>query len=435
MTQQEQQYTNSDKNTAVTQKVGNLRWSICALLFFATTVNYIDRQILGILAPVLGKEIGWNEIEYGYIVVAFQAAYAIGLLFAGRLIDKYGTKIGFTVAIVVWSLAAMGHSLVKTAFGFATARFALGIGESANFPAAIKATAEWFPKKERALATGIFNSGANIGAVFAPLVVPWLTISYGWQMAFIVTGAIGFIWVIFWWLLYEKPELHKRISKSELDHILSDPEEQEVGKIPWKRLLGYRQTWAFVVGKFLTDPIWWFYLYWLPKFLNSNYGLNISQLGLPLIVIYMMTTVGSIGGGWLSSAFIKRGMPINRSRKLVMLICAICIVPIVTASFASNMWIAVGLIGLAAAAHQGWSANIFTTVSDMFPKKAVGSIVGIGGMAGAVGGMLISTIAGYILELTGSYMILFIISGSAYLLALGIFHLLVPKIEPVKLEL
>jgi ACS family hexuronate transporter-like MFS transporter len=427
--------TNSDKNTTVTQKVGNYRWSICALLFFATTVNYIDRQVLGILAPVLGKEIGWNEIEYGYIVTAFQAAYAIGLLFAGRLIDKYGTKLGYTVSIVVWSLAAMGHALVKSAFGFGVARFALGLGESANFPAAIKATAEWFPKKERALATGIFNSGANVGAVFAPLVVPWLTLTYGWQMAFIATGAIGFLWIVFWWFLYEKPELHKRIKKSELDHILSDPPEQQTEKIPWGRLLGYRETWAFVIGKFLTDPIWWFYLYWLPKFLNSKYDLNLSQLGLPLIVIYMMTTVGSVGGGWLSSTFIKRGMTINRSRKMVMLICALCIVPIVTASVAPNMWIAVGLIGLAAAAHQGWSANIFTTVSDMFPKKAIGSIVGIGGMAGAVGGMLISTLAGYILQLTGNYMVLFIIAGSAYLLALGIFHLLVPKIEPVKFDI
>jgi len=391
--------------------------------------------VLGILAPVLGKEIGWSEIEYGYIVTAFQAAYAIGLLIAGRLIDKYGTKIGFTVAIVIWSLAAMGHAMVKTVIGFAVARFTLGLGESANFPAAIKATAEWFPKKERALATGIFNSGANVGAVFAPLVVPWLTINYGWQMAFIVTGALGFVWVIFWWFLYEKPELHKKIKKAELDHILSDPPEEETEKLPWSKVIRYKQTWAFVIGKFLTDPIWWFYLYWLPKFLNTKYGLNIAQLGFPLIVIYMMTTVGSIGGGWLSSSFIKRGMQINRARKLVMLICALCIVPIVTAGWAANMWIAVGLIGIAAAAHQGWSANIFTTASDMFPKKAVGSIVGIGGMAGAVGGMLFSTSAGYILEITGSYITLFIISGTAYLLALGIFHLLVPKIEPVKLDL
>lgn len=412
------------------QKIGHYRWVIVSFLFFATTINYIDRQVLGILAPVLQKEIGWSEIEYGYIVTAFQLAYAIGLLFAGRLIDRIGTKLGFAIAIVVWSFAAMGHALAKTVIGFGLARFALGVGEAANFPAAIKATAEWFPKKERALATGIFNSGANVGAVFAPLVVPWLTIEFGWQMAFIVTGALGFIWLVFWWLEYERPEVSKKLGKPELDYILSDPPEPAVAQLPWKSLLGYRQTWAFIIGKFLTDPIWWFYLYWLPKFLNTKYDLNIAQLGLPLIVIYMMTTVGSIGGGWLSSRFISRGMAINKARKLVMLICALAIVPIMGAAEV-DLWVAVGLIALAAAAHQGWSANIFTTASDMFPKNAVGSVVGLGGMAGAVGGMILATTAGYILEFTGSYFILFIISGSAYLLALAIFHWLVPRIEPV----
>jgi ACS family hexuronate transporter-like MFS transporter len=412
------------------QKIGRYRWVIVSLLFFATTINYIDRQVLGILAPVLQKEIGWSEIEYGYIVTAFQLAYAIGLLFAGRMIDRIGTKIGFAIAIVIWSFAAMGHALAKTVIGFGAARFALGVGEAANFPAAIKATAEWFPKKERALATGIFNSGANVGAVFAPLVVPWLTIEYGWQMAFIATGALGFIWLVFWWLEYERPEVSKKLGKPELDYILSDPPEPAVAQLPWKALLGYRQTWAFIIGKFLTDPIWWFYLYWLPKFLNTKYDLNIAQLGLPLIVIYMMTTVGSIGGGWLSSRFISRGMAINKARKLVMLICALAIMPIMGAAEV-DLWVAVGLIAVAAAAHQGWSANIFTTASDMFPKNAVGSVVGLGGMAGAVGGMILATTAGYILEFTGSYFILFIISGSAYLLALAIFHWLVPRIEPV----
>lgn len=411
--------------------VGRYRWVIVALLFFATTINYIDRQVLGILAPVLQKEIGWSEIEYGYIVTAFQLAYAIGLLFAGRLIDRFGTKIGFAVAITLWSVAAMGHALVRTVIGFGAARFALGVGESANFPAAIKATAEWFPKKERALATGIFNSGANVGAVFAPLVVPWLTIEYGWQMAFIVTGALGFIWLAVWWITYERPETNKKLKQAERDFILSDPPEPKIAQLPWKALLGYRQTWAFIIGKFLTDPIWWFYLYWLPKFLNSKYDLNIAQLGLPLIVIYTMTTVGSIGGGWLSSSFIKRGMTINKARKLVMLICALCIVPIMGAS-AVDLWVAVGLIALAAAAHQGWSANIFTTASDMFPKNAVGSVVGLGGMAGAVGGMILATAAGYILEFTGSYLSLFVISGSAYLIALAVFHFLVPTIETVR---
>ncbi|HQJ74087.1 MAG TPA: MFS transporter [Bacteroidota bacterium] len=418
----------------VSEKIGKYRWTICALLFFATTINYIDRQVLGILAPELQHEIGWNEIEYGYIVTTFQAAYALGLLFVGRIIDKIGTKIGFSIAISLWSIAAMGHALVRSVIGFASARFFLGLGESGNFPAAIKATAEWFPKKERALATGIFNSGANIGAVFAPLIVPWLTLSYGWQSSFIITGAIGFIWLIFWLYFYEIPEKHKKVSKKEIEYINSDQEEvTKSEKIPWTRIVAHKEAWAFIIGKFLTDPIWWFYLYWLPKFLNKNYGLTLDKLGLPLIIIYMMTTIGSIGGGWLSSMFINMGWDINKSRKVVMLICALLIVPIIFAAETSNLWVAVLLIGIAAASHQGWSANIFTTASDMFPKHAVGSIVGFGGMAGSIGGMLFSTGAGFILEFTGSYMTLFIISGSAYLVALGIFHLLVPRIKSINI--
>jgi MFS transporter, ACS family, hexuronate transporter len=415
-------------------KIGNMRWTICALLFFATTINYIDRQVLGILAPVLKTDIGWNDIEYGYIVTAFQGAYALGLLVFGRLIDKFGTKLGYTLSITIWSVAAMGHALVRTVFGFATARAFLGVGEAGNFPAAIKATAEWFPKKERALATGIFNSGANVGAVFAPLVVPWLTLTYGWQSAFIVTGAIGFIWIIFWYIFYERPEKHKKLRKSELEHIQSDPGESETAKIPWGKLLKYKESWVFIIAKFLTDPIWWFYLYWLPLFFNKTYGLTLTNLGLPLIVIYTMTTIGSIGGGWLSSKFIKMGWGINKSRKVVMLICAVLIVPIIFAAGASSMWTAVCLIGLAAASHQGWSANLFTTASDMFPKRAVGTIVGIGGMAGSVGGMLFSTGAGFLLEWTGSYMTLFIISGSAYLVALLIFQILVPKMKTIEIN-
>ena len=414
-------------------KAGSYRWVICALLFFATTINYIDRQILGILAPVLQIEIKWSESEYGLIVTAFQGAYALGLLAFGWFIDKYGTKIGYTVSIVWWSVAAMGHALVKTPFGFGVARAGLGLSEAGNFPAAIKAVAEWFPKKERALATGIFNSGANIGAVVAPAVVPWLTVTYGWQAAFIATGAIGFLWIVFWIIFYERPEHHKKLSKTELEYILSDPAEPTSDKVPWLKLLRFRQTWAFVLGKFMTDPIWWFYLYWLPKFLNKNYGLTITDLGLPLIAIYTMTSVGSIGGGWLSSRFIKGGMDVNRSRSRVMLICAVCVVPIVFASQATNLWLAVSLIGLAAAAHQGWSANIFTTASDAFPKKAVGSVVGMGGMAGSVGGMVFSTSAGFILEWTGSYLSLFIISGSAYLIALGLMKLLTANAKPVEL--
>jgi ACS family hexuronate transporter-like MFS transporter len=423
----------TDQTATPGGRTGSYRWTICALLFFATTINYIDRQILGLLAPTLEKVIGWSESEYGFIVTAFQAAYAIGLVAFGWLVDRFGTRIGYAVSITLWSLAAMGHALVSTVFGFGLMRFLLGLGEAGNFPAAIKATAEWFPKKERALATGIFNSGANIGAVVAPAVVPWLTITYGWYEAFVVTGAIGFIWLVFWVLLYTRPEQKKGITAGELAHIQSDPAEPPAAKIPWLRLLGYKQTWAFIIGKAMTDPIWWFYLYWLPKFLNKNYGLTLTSLGLPLIVIYTMTSVGSIGGGWLSSSLIARGWPINKARKAVMLLCAVCVLPIVFAAQVSELWVAVLIIGLAAAAHQGWSANIFTTVSDMFPKRAVGSVVGLGGMAGSVGGMVFSMSAGFILEVTGSYMTLFIIGGSAYLLALGIMHLLVPRLEPAPL--
>jgi MFS transporter, ACS family, hexuronate transporter len=412
---------------------GKYRWMICALLFFATTINYLDRNILGLLAPTLQKEIGWTPIEYGYITMAFQAAYAIGLALFGWFIDRYGTKIGYSISIVGWSIAAMGHALASSVFGFGIARAFLGISESGNFPAAIKATAEWFPKKERALATGIFNSGANIGAVVAPAVVPWLTVTYGWQSAFIFTGATGFVWLIFWLIFYEKPEHAKKLKKAELEYILSDPVEQVGEKVKWMELLKYRQTWAFVIGKFLTDPVWWFYLYWLALFLNNNFGLTLTGLALPLIVVYMMTSVGSIGFGYLSGALIKRGMAVSKARRLAMLICALLVVPVVTAANVTDMWLAIFIIGVAAAAHQGWSANIFTTASDMFPKKAVGSVVGLGGFAGSVGGMILLTSSGYIVQGTGSYIPLFIICGSAYLLALGIMTLLLRNAKPVVL--
>ena len=414
-----------------TVKPGNYRWAICALLFFATTINYLDRNILGLLAPTLQKEIGWTPIEYGYITMGFQAAYAIGLALFGWFIDKFGTKIGYGISIVGWSLAAMGHALASTVFGFGVARFLLGLSESGNFPAAIKATAEWFPKKERALATGIFNSGANIGAVVAPAVVPWLTVTYGWQAAFIFTGAIGFVWLIFWYAMYERPERAKRLKKAELDYILSDPVDAVSEKVRWVELLKYRQTWAFVIGKFMTDPVWWFYMYWLALFLNNNFGLTLTGLALPLIVVYMMTSIGSIGFGYLSGAMIKRGIEVSKARRFAMLICALLVVPVVTAANVTSMWLAVFIIGVAAAAHQGWSANIFTTASDMFPKKAVGSVVGLGGFAGSVGGMILLTTSGYIVEGTGSYIPLFIICGSAYLIALGIMTLLLRNAKPV----
>lgn len=422
---------NSDSKNKM--KVGNFRWTIVALLFFATTINYIDRQVIGILAPVLQKEIGWNEIEYGYIVTAFTAAYAIGLVLMGKLIDAIGTKIGYAFALTAWSFAAIAHSFARTAFGFGAARFALGLFEAGNFPAAVKTVAEWFPKKERALATGIFNAGSNVGAIIAPLVVPWITLTWGWYEAFVITGAIGLIWLFFWFWLYEKPALHKKLKKEELQYIQQDPPDTQI-KIPWRTLLKYKETWAFALGKFLTDPAWWFYLYWIPSFLNKNYGITLDKIGLPLIIIYIMADVGSIGGGWLSSFFIKRGWSVNKGRKITMLICALLVTPIVFASMAGNVWIAVALLSLATAAHQGWSANLFTTVSDVFPRKVVGSVVGLGGMFGAIGGMLVATATGFILELTKSYFIPFIVAGGLYLTALLIINILIPNIKEVEIK-
>jgi ACS family hexuronate transporter-like MFS transporter len=413
----------------VNTRIGSRRWLICALLFFAATINYIDRQVIGILKPTLQAEIGWTEIEYSWIVFSFQAAYALGLLFVGNFIDKVGTRVGASLSITVWSFAAMAHALASSVMGFAAARFALGIGEAGYFPGAIKTVSEWFPKKERALATGIFNSGTNVGALATPLIVPWLATAYGWQEAFIVTGAIGFIWLVLWLWIYRKPEDDTRLSKAEFAYIRSDPPES-TEKIPWARLFPHRQTWAFAIGKFLTDPIWWVYLFWLPDFLNKQHGLDLKNFGIPLAVIYIIADVGSIGGGWVSSALIKRGWSINAGRKTAMLICALSVVPIVFAALTTNLWVAVLLIGLAAAAHQGWSANIFTLASDMFPRRAVGSVVGIGGMAGSIGGMLIALVVGQILTLSGSYVPIFIIAASAYLVALGIIHLLAPRLEP-----
>ena len=416
--------------SAIAGRVGRFRWVICALLFFATTVNYVDRQVIGILKTTLQHDLGWNEIDYSNIVFAFQLAYAIGLLLMGPVIDRVGTKIGYALALVFWSLAAMAHAFAGSVFGFSVARFGLGLGESGNFPAAIKTTAEWFPRRERALATGIFNSGTNVGAIVAPLVVPPITLLYGWRWAFVLTGAIGFVWLAFWIAIYRRPEDHPSLSKTELAYIRSDPAEN-VTRIPWAKLLPHRQTWAFAIGKFMTDPIWWLYLFWVPDFLFRNYGLDLTRIGPPVVAIYLIADVGSIAGGWLSSSLIKRGWSVNAGRKTAMLICALCVVPIVFAAHANNLWLAVGIIGLAAAAHQGWSANIFTLASDMFPRRAVGSIVGIGGMAGAVGGMLIAKTTGYLLQWTGSYVAIFIVAASAYLLALGIIHVLVPNLEPV----
>ena len=432
-------------------RVGRYRWVICLLLFLAAVINYIDRQVIGLLKPTLQQQYGWTETDYADIVFSFQLAYAIGLLLAGRFIDRVGTRIGFAIAVLVWSIAAMAHAeaarygagvaailglfglvYAPSVAGFIAARFALGIGEAGNFPAAIKVVAEWFPVKERAFATGLFNSGTNVGAVMAPLVVPWITVTYGWYWAFIVTGAIGFFWIALWLPLFDQPDTHPRVGAAELEFIRSDP-SPPVERVPLRALLPHRQTWAFAIGKFLTDPIWWLYLFWVPDFLSRNHGLNLLAVGPPLVAIYLIADVGSIGGGWLSSALLRRGWTVNAARKTAMLVAACAVIPIVFASMATNLWVAVLLVALAAAAHQGWSANIFTLASDMFPRQAVGTVVGFGGMAGAVGGMLIAKLTGYLLETTGSYLPVFLIAGSAYLTALLIIHVLAPRLEKVEL--
>lgn len=412
---------------------GHYRWIICALLFFATTINYMDRQVIGILAPYLQRTIGWNDIQYGYIVTAFQAAYALGLLVMGRLVDRVGTRIGYAVSIAVWSLSAMGHALASSVWGFMAARFMLGLGESGNFPAGIKTVAEWFPRKERALATGLFNSGTNVGAVLAPIAVPWIYTHLGWRWAFLFTGFFSASWLVAWLAIYRAPREHPRLSPGELAYIESGDSEP-AGSIPWKRLLPYRQTWAFAAAKFLTDPIWWFYLFWIPSFLHSQHGLTLTELSAPLVVIYVMADGGSIAGGWLSSQLLKRGWSVNRARKTAMGICALVVVPIISVSRVAELWPAVLLIGLATAAHQGWSCNLFTLVSDMFPKRAVASVVGFGGFAGAVGGMLIADAVGHILQWTHSYVLPFLIAGSAYLIALLVLHLLAPQLRVVPID-
>ena len=413
-------------------RIGRYRWVICALLFFATTINYIDRQVFGILAPEMKKIFGWTDTNYTDIVFWFEVAYAAGQLLAGRLLDRIGTFLGFALAMLFWSGASMLHAAMSSIAGFSAARFLLGLGESGNFPASIKIVAEWFPKKERALATGIFNAGSNVGAIVAPLAVPWIYLRWGWQWAFIATGAIGLVWLVFWRRVFRQPEQHPRLSAGELAYIRSDPAEPQE-KIPWLRLLPHRQTLAYVLAKFLTDSIWRWYLYLLPLFFSTNFKLDIKNFGPPFLLIYCLADLGSIGGGWLSSHLIKRGWSVNAGRKTAMLLCAVCVVPVVLVTQVTGMWTAVWLVGLAAAAHQGWSANLYTTASDMFPKQAVGSVVGLGGMAGALGAMGILKLTGYILAHTGSYTVLFLIAGSAYLIALAALHLLVPKLAPAKL--
>jgi ACS family hexuronate transporter-like MFS transporter len=414
--------------------VGRLRWVICGLLFFATTINYVDRQIIGILKPELQRDIGWDEIEYSNIVVAFTVAYAISLLLVGRLIDRIGTRLGYSLSVVWWSFAAMAHALAGSAFGFGLARFALGLGEGGNFPASIKTVAEWFPKRERALATGFFNSGTNVGAIVTPVLIPWIVLAWGWRAAFVLTGALGFLWVVVWHTLYRRPDENPRLSAAEMAFIRSDPPDPPARSVSWKRLLGYRQTWAFAMGKFMTDPFWWFYLFWVPDFLQRAYGLDLQGRGLPLAVIYVLSSLGSVGGGYLPGILVARGVSLGAARKATLLLCALSVTPIAFASRITTLWGAVAIVSLAAAAHQGWSANLFTTASDMFPRYAVGSVVGLGGAAGAVGGMLVAKVVGYVLQWTGSYLAVFLMAATAYLLALLVIHLLAPGLDGPRLE-
>lgn len=399
-----------------------MRWVICGLLFAATAINYMDRQILGILAPTLEREIGWDEIAYGHIVTAFQAAYAIGLLGFGRLLDAWGTRIGYAISVGFWSLAAMAHAIASSTFGFGAARFALGLGEAGNFPAAVKAVGEWFPPRERALANGIFNSGANVGAILAPALVPWMVSLWGWRAAFVALGAIGFAWLALWWWLYSTP------SDDEPDGSPGTPEA--FPPVPWRRLLAHRQTWACIFPFALSAPVWWFYLYWLPKFLSARHGLGLADLGPPLIVVYTMTCAGSVAGGWLSSALLRRGHPTNVARKLAMLACACGVLPVCLAPIVQGLWTATCLIGLAAAAHQGWAANLFAVVADLFPKRAVASAVALGVMAGSLSSMAFSQTAGWILQTSGSYWPLFAFAAVAYVVALALMHALSPRLEP-----
>jgi MFS transporter, ACS family, hexuronate transporter len=406
---------------------------ICALLFFAATVNYMDRQVIGLLKPTLQAQQGWTEIGYSNIIFAFTLAYGIGSLVVGKLIDRLGTRVGFALAVLFWSVSAMAHAAAGSIFQFAAARFSLGIGEAGSFPGSIKAVAEWFPKRERAVATGIFNSGTNVGAIVTPIVVRWLTLRFGWRMAFIATGAMGFLWVAAWLALYRRPEESKLVSPGELALIRSDPADPATPAVQWRTLVTLRQAWAVGLGKFFTDPIWWVYLFWMPDFLSRNLKLDLTGMLLPLFVIYSGASVGSIGGGWLSSSLLRRGWSVNASRKTAMLVCALAVTPIMLAARTGNAWFAVCLVALAAGAHQGWSANIYTLVSDMFPRGAVASVVGFGTLLGTLGGMGVAKMVGYILQRTGSYVPIFILAGTAYLVALAFVQILAPRLEPAEI--
>lgn len=414
------------------EKVGRYRWIVVTLLFAAMVINYVDRQTIGLLKADLSKEFGWNETHYADLVFYFQLAYAIAYLAWGKIMDKIGARWGFGIAFAIWQIAHICHAGAAGFAGFVAARMGLGIGEAGGFPGGIKAVAEWFPKKERAFATGLFNAGTNIGAIVTPLVVPGIVLAFGWQMAFIVTGVAGLVWLPIWLLVYRRPREAKALSAGELAYIEQDPADP-VTKIGWGKLLTKKETWAFAAGKFLIDPIWWMFLFWLPDFLGKRYGLDLKTFGPPLIAIYLMSDVGSVAGGWMSSTLMKNGATINKARKLTMLVCALLAVPVMFAAKADSVWLAVLIIGVATAAHQGFSANLYTLPSDVFPRGAVGSVVGIGGMLGAFGGMAFSKYIGNVLEQIGSYTPIFIVAGSAYLVALLVIHLLTPKMEPVEI--
>ncbi len=431
------------------QAIGKYRWTICGLVFFATTINYIDRNVISFLKSTFTNDLGWTDGDYADVEITFKLFYAVGMLGAGRMIDRLGTKIGYGLFTFLWSVAGVCTAFVNTVAGFQIVRGALGVTESGNFPAAIKTVAEWFPKKERALATGIFNSGANVGAIVTPLSVPFIVTTWGWQWAFIITGLLGFIWLIFWFVLYEVPKKHKKLSTVELNYIESDKDEQAMNdvkepKLTWGQLLGYRQTWAFAIGKFLTDPIWWFYLFWLPDFFESTYNIKLTAASWPVAMVYIISTIGSVGGGWLPLFFIKKGWPVFKARKTSMLIYAFCVFPILFALVLGkiDMWLAVAVIGIAAAAHQAWSANIFTTVSDMFPKSSTGSVTGIGGMFGGLGGIVLSLFVQKnmfvyyrsINQIETAYYIMFAVCAFAYLAGWLIMHFLVPRMQRIQVS-
>jgi ACS family hexuronate transporter-like MFS transporter len=398
-------------------------------LFFAATVNYVDRQVLGLLKPLLQTQLGWNDIGYSNIVLAFQIAYAIGLLCMGRLMDWLGARRGFSLSVLIWSLAAMAHAAANSLLQFGVARFVLGLGESGNFPASIKTVAEWFPDRERALATGIFNSGTNIGAIVTPLVIPWITYRFGWRMAFIATGALGLIWLVFWRLLYHSPRELQLAAAAKVEKESPDPSEPKATRPPLSSALRSRQAWAIAAGRFFTDPVWYIYLFWAPDFLSRTHHLDLRQMALPLFVIYSGASLGSLAGGWLSSFLLKRTWSVNKSRKTALLVCALAVVPLSYAATGASLWVAVGLVALAAGAHQGWSANMYTLASDMFPPAAVATVVGFSSMVGAIGGMFAAKAVGYILQWTGSYLPVFAMASIAYLVAFAAIQLLAPVIR------